>query len=191
MSVWVLHQKLTLEEEQHILERTHLALPFEGLPDLSMINNQFDCQSLLRALHPELPPEVIALKADGIWNRFHNLNLEDSIVVPLPLTAKVAIAQISGPYAYQVGEEGSDCHLIPVTWFPKLHLFFAFGRQRHILANTGIALYEVTDVAAKRAIISKLPFRYNRFTGWKWWWVWGFIGILIVKRVYEMLAHGI
>lgn len=189
MTVWILQQNLTLDEEKEIFERTELVLPFDDLPDLSGVYTMHECQNLLRTLYPDAPPESIMRQSENIWSKYSNLYMEDTVAVPLPRIGKVALAQITGPYQYRVSVENpNERHVIPIKWYPKMHLFFAFGRQRHIFVNLQQRLYEVKEHAAIRAIHNKLPFGYNRFSGWKWLWIWGIIGAIMVMRLVHRLG---
>jgi hypothetical protein len=185
MSVWVLHEKLTPDEEQHIHERTHLSLPFEGLPDLSQVHNLAQCQHLLRALHPKDAIETLALKADRIWSQYSGLQLEDLVAVPLPASKKVALCRISGSYTYRVDINSLDVHLLPVTWYPGVYSFKSFGRQDYVFHPTGNRLYAITNPQAARAIREKLPHSYNRFRHFKW--VWAIIFALGLVRLFARL----
>jgi hypothetical protein len=185
MTMWVLHEPLTLEDEQRIYDRTHLTLPFDNLPDLSLVRSNVECQHLLRALYPYYPPETIALKADRIWQHFSGLQLDDTVAVPLPLTGKVALGKISGPYVYKVDESNEDVHQIPVTWYPGPHLIQSFGRNRSMFRNNTVPLYTINDQPSRRSIQEKLPYKYNRFVRFKW--VWVIIFILAVVRTYSHL----
>ena len=188
MTIWVLHEPLTLEEEKNIHERTHLTLPFDNLPDLSQIRSQQECQQLLKALYPYYPPESIALRADRIWSQFSNLQLDDTIAVPLIHTGKVALAKISGAYMYQVDGNKQDVHHLPVTWYPKIYLLQDFGRNRDVFAST-TPLYTVNDGQAKRAIREKLPYRYNKFVKLKWIWAI-IIALAAIRTTMHLLGKG-
>ncbi len=56
MTVWALQLNLSKEEEERITERTHLPLPFDGMPDLSQVASSTQCRKLFMALYPGEPP---------------------------------------------------------------------------------------------------------------------------------------
>jgi len=167
MTIWLLHQTLTTEEEAHIQERSHLALPFEGLPDLSLITSPVECKHLLAALHPQDPPESINRRFDALWPRYAGLHGEDIIAVPLHARKAVALAEVTGPYHYEVGKDGADRHLIPVKWHPGPVPLYKFRKHKDIFARRE-RMFEVTNAEARIAIRDRLPHRYNRFVKWKW-----------------------
>jgi len=168
MSVWILHQKLSAETESGLLQTSHVQLPFDDVPDLSYVSNQWQCKNLLHSLHPEKPPEAIALMVDRIWQIFSNIAIDDTVAMPLPHSKMVAIARISGRYEYNVGSEGDDRHSIPVEWYPKLASFSSFGKFKQMFLDTGSPMREVTDKESRVKILEKLPHKYNRFAKWKW-----------------------
>lgn len=168
MSMWVLHQRLTPDEEAHIFERTHLNLPFEGLPDLSQVANQGQALQLLRMLHPDEPPESLTLRMDRFWHIFSNLQAEDIIVVPLPSMKEVVLAEVAGGYQYDVGDKGSDIHLIPVKWHTVRVPASRFNKHKEVFSSYGQPMYEIIAQETRVAVRDQLPHKYNRFARWKW-----------------------
>jgi predicted Mrr-cat superfamily restriction endonuclease len=188
MSVWVLHQELTPQEEETILERTHLKLPFEGLPDLSFVNSKEECTRLIRSLFSNEPPETIALKADLIWTQFSEVQMEDAIAVPLPSSEAVAIARVSGRYCYNVGDSKEDAHLIPVTWIGGKVKFKQFGNSRSVFNKGSRSFFQVASRPDRIAILSRLPHTYNRFVKLKW--LLAIFMALGLVRLYVRITHG-
>ncbi len=188
MSVWLLHLTLSREEEEQIQQRTHLPLPFEGLPDLSVISSQRECMHLLRALHPNDSPESLTLKLDRIWNQFSNLHLEDIIAVPLLLSGKLALAKISGHYTYDVSMKGDDVHTIPVTWYPRLETLRSFRRNKSTLTAGTHRLVMITDQTLSRAIYQRLPYKYNRFAKMRWIMII-FLIIAQMRLIMRLTGH--
>jgi predicted Mrr-cat superfamily restriction endonuclease len=188
MSVWVLHQELTPQEEEKILERKYLALPFEGLPDLSFINSKEECAQLVRALFSNEPPETIALKADRVWGQLSEIQMEDTITVPLPASDAVAIARVCERYHYKVDEAGGDRHLIPVEWLSDPIKLKRFGNTRSVFNKGNSRFYQVTSRPDRIAILNTLPHKYNRFVKLKWLIVI-FMALGAVK-LYVMITRG-
>lgn len=166
MSVWTLNLPLTPGEEESIMQRTHLPLPYHNLPDLTHITTQAEATRMLRTLHPSEPPESLHTMRDKFWNLHAFLQTEDLIAIPLPAHFQVAIAKITGPYQYHVGPGGTDLHLIPVTWPASPVPMQKFRKHHTIFSLPGMR--EVTDRDARLAIYGKLPHGYNRFDKWKW-----------------------
>ena len=168
MTIWMYYESLTPEEEAHIRDRKHLALPFEDLPDLSMIKNPVECRHLLQALHPDDPPETIARKTERIWKLYGTMQVEDIIAVPLPSRKEVAIAEVKHPYHYMVDTKGNDVHRIIVKWHKKRAKFRAFKRHPEALHKGSEKISEVKKPALRAIIRDRLPHSYNRFAKWKW-----------------------
>jgi len=166
MTIWVLQQNLTPEEEKHIQERAHLLLPFDGLPDLSTITSPLMGRQLIKALHPDDPPEAVTRRFEYFWNRYSNLQIEDIIVVPLRASQQAALAEVMGIYQYRVGEAGADVHLIPVKWHKRVPLS-KFRKHKELFASAE-PMVEVANAEARVALRDHLPHSYNRFAKWKW-----------------------
>jgi predicted Mrr-cat superfamily restriction endonuclease len=165
MSVWIIRQNLSADEESRILEQPYILLPFEGVPDLSTVSNPYQLRTILKTLHPDAPPETITREESRIWEQFTHIQADDTVVVPLPYRRQVAIAQITGRYEYAVGEGGRDEHKVPVTWNAKLLDQSVFAPN--LLANAG-KMSEVTDRDARIKIRDQMPHSYNRFAKWRW-----------------------
>lgn len=166
MTVWIMQQGLSPEEETQILAAGYLLLPYEGITDLTHIHNAQEARHMLRLLNPADPPETITRQLDAFWPLHTTLQPEDIIAVPLPATQKVALARVGGPYEYRTSFEAGDTHLIPVEWLRDPVPMRAFGKHRELFTRPG--LFEVTDVDARTAIRGQLPHSYNRFHKWKW-----------------------
>ena len=179
MTIWILRELLTPEEEAHIEERTHLTLPFEDLSDLSMVTSQVECRHLLQALHPDDPPETIARKTERIWRLYGGLRAEDIIAVPLNSRQELALAEITKKYHYEVGDGGSDVHQVVVKWHEKRVPWRSLRKHKDLLESRGEKLVEVTNPDARTIIRDRLPHSYNRFAKWKWILVLFFIMGLI------------
>jgi predicted Mrr-cat superfamily restriction endonuclease len=167
MSIWVIQQKFTPEEEAAVRQRTHLLLPFEGLPDLTMVKSRVQAMQLLKVLHPDEPPESLSRRLDRFWSQYHGLNAEDVVAVPLPASQKMALAQVTGAYEYAVGPEGGDIHRVPVEWYGVDIPFQKLIRHKELF-QSGIPMFEVTEAEARMALHGKLPYSYNRFNKWRW-----------------------
>lgn len=166
MSVWVIHQSLSPSDEEKIHQRAGVFLPFENIPDLSLVRSQGNFRELLTKLYPELPPESIMLTLDRMWAQFSGVQMDDIVVVPLPAKKSVAIGRVNGPYRYAT-EDGRDLHMFPVEWYPVLPTVASFGKFKTIFENPQ-RMFEVTDKEARIKIHDKLPHRFNRFAKWKW-----------------------
>lgn len=169
MSVWVLHLPLTVAEEEALNRRTHLPLPFDDMPDMSMVGSIEQCRHLLRALYPDDPPEAIDRKIDLTWRQYAGLRIEDIIVVPLPSKKELAIAEVAGRYEYHVGEQGEDTHRVAVKWHDKRVPISKFGKFKHVFDATELSkMYEIADAEPRTIIRDRLPHTYNRFAAIKW-----------------------
>lgn len=186
MSVWVLHLPLTRQEEEAITSRSFLPLPFEGLPDLSMINNLQECRHLLMALYPDDPPETISHKIDKFWRQYAGLREEDLIAVPLQNRQELAIAQVTGHYTYQVGEAGKDIHTVPVNWHKRRVPFRKFGKFKTWFypARIDDPMVEIGDEEPRIIIRDRLPHSYNRFAKLKW-----FLLFVIAVKGFMFLVY--
>ena len=185
MSIWILHQRMTEDEEAHIFERKHLHLPFDGLPDLSQVSSPAQAMQLLRVLYPGEPPESLARRRDRFWNLFSGIQVEDIIAVPLKASRQVVLAEVTGRYQYDVGDKGSDIHLIPVKWYESRIPMGKFSKHKEIFLAQGEAMVEVTAQEARIAIRDKLPHKYNRFARWKW-----LLMLFFLMNILAMLTQG-
>lgn len=167
MSIWILRQQLTADEEAHLTTRPYIILPFDHIPDLSSVVNAQELRDILQALDPEAPPESINMKLERIWQQYTSLHMEDVVVVPLTHSKKVAIGEISGRYHYKVDENGKDVHTMGINWHPQLISHLVFGKHKHLFTNN-FTMQEVTDKEARIKIMDQLPRSYNRFAKWKW-----------------------
>jgi predicted Mrr-cat superfamily restriction endonuclease len=188
MSIWLLHVKLTPEEEAHIEQLAHLKLPFGDLPDLSMIHTALECRHLLQALYPDEPPEALMRRVERIWPYYSGLQAEDIIAVPLPLRREVALAELTGGYIYRVGVSGADVHLIPVKWHSRRVPFRALRKHAEMLKAGVLTLSEVGNAEARIIIRDRLPHGYNRFVKWKWLLVVFFL-MGLVRLIGRLLEH--
>lgn len=183
MTVWVRHQALSAQEEAQIEQRTHLTLPFETLPDLSMVNTQAELRQLLQTLHAGEPPEAIALKQDRIWAIFGELQIGDLIVVPLAHSPEIALAEMSGRYCYR-NNGTEDIHFIPVTWhkrFPARKL----GKHKDLILRVPTHIMApVENRMARTAVRNTLPHSYNRFVKWKW-----LLGLFFLMGIARVAHH--
>jgi predicted Mrr-cat superfamily restriction endonuclease len=168
MTVWVMRQRLSAEEEPALTAKTDLQLPFDGLPDLTHVENQSQARQLLAALYPAEPPEALRMRLDRFWHQYAGMHIEDIIAVPMPHSQQVAIAEVTGKYHYRVGEGGSDLHLIPVRWHDRRASMRKLSKHKELFSESAPALREVSDVEARTAIRDHLPHGYNRFARWKW-----------------------
>ena len=166
MSVWILQQPLTPDEELRIATAAYLILPYDNLPDLTYINTVEKARKLLRMLYPDEPPETISRKLEQFWPLHTGIEVDDIIAVPLPVTKKMALAQVSGSYVYSVGHDCGDLHLLPVTWLRDDAPMSALRKYKQLLIQPG--MQEVTDLDARTSIRSLLPHSYNRFHKWRW-----------------------
>ncbi|MDE3036893.1 MAG: hypothetical protein KGJ21_00345 [Pseudomonadota bacterium] len=168
MTIWILRQAITPDEEAHVAGRVHLVLPFGEAPDLSGISDLAALRRLLQALHPEDPPETITRRAERIWPLYNGMAIEDIIAVPLPSRRELALAEVTGRYHYQVGAGGADVHLVPVKWHDKRVSYGALRRYPELLAPERPPMFEVGSPKARVLIRDRLPHCYNRFARWKW-----------------------
>lgn len=179
MTVWVLHQALTPEEEATLDQRDRVVLPFAGLPDLSQVPDFWKLKEAIAALNPDWPPETVSRLAERHWQLFEALQPEDIIAVPLPARQEVLLAEVSGKYGYQVGEDGQDVHTVQVTWYKQRVPLAKFGKHKAIFDVRGESLYEVADIEARTAIRNHLPHGYVKFVRLK--------KLLIVFLIFEAI----
>ena len=168
MTIWVLRQSLTAEEEARIFGHTNLILPFDGLPDLTHVTTKQEARQLLNALYPDDPPESISRKIERFWQQFTSLQAGDLIAVPLPLSQSLVLAEITGHYHYRVDDNGGDVHLIPVSWYSKRIPLKKFAKYKEVFNTSSPPLSEVSVPEIRIALRDHLPHGYNRFAKFKW-----------------------
>lgn len=187
MTVWVLRQELTAEEEKNIFTQADVRLPFDNLPDLSHVASPLAARQLIKTLYPGEPPEAIGRRVERFWNHFSSLQVEDLVVVKLPTLNVAVIGSVSGKYHYEVGPGGSDIHLIPVTWNPK-EIKLARFRHKEIFDASNPPLMEVTTPDVRVALRDYMPHSYNRFAKFKWLLVVFFL-MTIIRMLHGMLQQ--
>jgi hypothetical protein len=178
MTIWVLHQELSEQEQEAIAQRTHLQLPFDGLPDLSAVRSAGECRRLLQSLHPGEPPETLTRRIERVWSILGQVAPEDIIAVPLSARREVALAEVTGPYAYQ------GAHLLPVKWHTRRITPARTRKLRTLFAPGGLPMFEVTRPDERIAIRGYLPHGYNRFVRWKW-----LLGLFFFMGVLRMILR--
>src|SRR5690606_19146360 len=117
----------------------------DGLPDLTQVNNQGDFKRLLQSLDFDAPPETITRRMERLWKRYSEVQVEDIFMIPLPTRQEIALAEITGPYAYRVSPAGEDIHTFPVSWHEKRISFRRFFRHKAILVPGGNPMQEITQ----------------------------------------------
>ena len=183
MSMWLLQQALTPEDEAGIFARDVLWLPFDGLPDLTHVTGIAEAKKLLAMLYPDEPPEAVTRRVDRFWHCFNDVQIDDIVVVPLTVTQLVAVAEVSGAYRYQVGVDGQDVHLLPVRWYEKKIPLAKLQKHKAQLGG-GERMREITDAETRVAIRDRLPHSYNRFAKWKW-----LLGLMFAMGLVQMLRR--
>ncbi len=168
MTVWVLYQSLTPQEESTLRERPYVTLPLENLPDLSRVTNLADLRRLLQVLHAEAPPETVTRLADRAWKYYSELQPEDIVAVPLKSKDEVALAEVTGKYEHRMGDGGEDIHTVPVKWHKKPAPMRLMKKLKIEHDQKNNPMIEVTMREGKIALMDYLPYSYNRFSKWKW-----------------------
>lgn len=184
MTVWILHLPMSAEEEQRITARAFLPLPFSQAPNLGGIGGLQQLKQLLQALHPDDPPETIHRKAAPVWEQYSAMQKDDLVAVPLVHRRAVAVAEVTEPYVYR-GEAGEqERHAMQVQWAQKQ----APLRVLQVTAPDRLRLEEVHDAKQRLQLRACLPYRYNRFSGWRWILV-VFMGLSLMMLVLRMLQQ--
>lgn len=180
MTVWIAHQELTAEEEENLAGRPYIVVPWKDLPDLSAIHSRDGMKSLLQSLMPDAPPETVGTRLAAIWPIFKNVHPEDLVAVPLPMSKKLLIGEVTGGYHY-IKEQG--LHSFPVQWQEKPVPMIRFGRMAEKFSDTTRGVYEVDDVKLRTRIRDFVPLGHNRFRHFKW-----ILGIAFLMQLAR-LAH--
>lgn len=168
MTVWVLHQQLTPQQEADIRQSPEVRLPFDALPDLSMVSGENDLKRLLQSLYPEDPPETLTRRVDKYWKIFSELHPEDVLAVPLSSRKEALVAEVTGPYRYYMDSDNSDVHVVPVKWHERTIPRHGLMKLKELFEYSGERMFEVTNKEARTVIRDCLPYKYNRFVKMKW-----------------------
>jgi predicted Mrr-cat superfamily restriction endonuclease len=168
MTVWVLHQKMTKDEENTIAQSTTLGLPFNDFPDFTSVKTQGEYRRLLMTLHPDAPPERISRLLERSWKLHSAIHIEDIIAVPLPFAGEVILAEVIGPPEYHVGDAGTDVHRMPVKWHEKRLSLQKLRKHKALFSGADTGIFEVTSAEVRTLLRDRLPHKYNRFARWKW-----------------------
>jgi predicted Mrr-cat superfamily restriction endonuclease len=177
MTIWIVHIKLSPDEEVHIGERSHLPLPFGDLPDLSGVSSPAQARQVIRNLYHDDPPESHSRRFDSFWNAFSGLQREDIIVVPLPIANELAFAEVMEPYSYSA----SEGHRAQVTWYRLRVTGRKLGKYKDVFAEGSIKIFEVKDVETKNAIRGWLSHSHQKF-GWMKW-------LIIIYPLMKLLTY--
>lgn len=185
MSIWVLHLPMSEAEEKAVTAREFLPVPLSGLPDLTLVTNASECKHLLSAMHPDEPPETLNRRAERVWRLRSQVVEEDIIAVPLPGKSELALAEVTGPYAYRLDEKGGDVHGYPVKWHEKRVPFRAYMRHKEVLTAGSEPMRELVQRELAAPIRDRLPHPWNRFVWIKWILV-VFIGWRMINYLVNM-----
>ncbi len=102
------------------MSATHLPLPFEGSAgSLGDYPAGGMPPAYCRCSIPMMRRKPSTARPSASGNSIQRLHNEDIIAVPLMARQEVALAEVTGRYHYQVGENGEDMHLMPVKWYEK------------------------------------------------------------------------
>lgn len=184
MTVWIRHMALSPGEEDKVTREERIALPLNGLPDLSMVDSPVVLRHLLEALHPDAPPEKLLRLQERTWQMAKGIEPEDIIAIPLKHKKTMVLAEVSGPYGYDTDASGDDMHYFPVQWNKKTIPFRRFGSETSAFAGGGSFIEEVTDAKMRTTIRNAMPYSYNRFTAIKW-----LLGAFVVWRFIEFMVQ--
>jgi predicted Mrr-cat superfamily restriction endonuclease len=184
MTVWLLYQSLKPEEEVKLRQQPYVALPLADVPDLSRVMNLADCRRLLQAIHPDAPPETINRLADRVWKYYSEVHPGDIIAVLLRSREEIALAEVTGKYEYRMGENREDIHTMPVKWHEKTAPMRVLKKLKLSSDEQGSRLVEITHRDGKIALMDHLPYKYNRFSKWKW-----VIAILVGIHAVSFIIH--
>lgn len=191
MSVWVLHQPVEHGQETQLLERPHVIIPWQGIPNLAGIHSQRELMKLVQQLMPDAPPETLSLKSQVVWDSFSQLHKEDIIAVPLPQTNQIALAEVTGGYEYQAAQVGRPAqHVYPVRWHGQLVPLARFGAHVSRLCDESVPLWQVENDKLRGLIRDQLPLGYNRFRYFKWLLAVAFVLHLINFLINQLGGQG-
>lgn len=180
MSVWILNPAFTESEEATFIEHSELPLPFAGLPDLSGVESEFAMRALIAAVHPELPPESINRRAEIAWRNYHELALEDLVLVPYAQGRLAALAEVTERYRYYV-QDGVDRHSASIRWL-NTHIPRKKLAALSLLLANPVPMQLVDNGDQRKHVYRLLDRPYNRFVKWQW-----LLGVAIVAQVAVML----
>jgi len=183
VSVWVLRQSLTAEQEQQIAQQPVLMLPFKGLPDLSGTQSEGALQAMMRQLQPDTPFETIHRQAEIHWRNLSQLRIEDLIIVPLPHNKSAALAQVSDRYRYGVSHAGEDMHQVGVQWLQPVIPLRKVPALAKLFASP-ILMQPVEHAEQRAQVYALLKRPYNRFIKLRW-----IMGIVITVQLVAMLVQ--
>ena len=179
----MLRTSLTQEQEAAFIEKNSLPLPFDGIPDMSAVRSLAQCKALVKALHPDAPPEQIQGQGERLWNLYDALESDDTLAVYFPESKIVRLARLTGKYHYTVGEDGQDLHAMDIVWYRHKPIALSrFGHNKELFIEGSQTLVQVKDKKQAAAITDRLPYKYNRFKRIKWVLV-ALVGLKILERL--------
>ena len=179
MTVWVLQQNLSPEEEARIEEHVDVVLPFAHFPSLHGYQHPHELRRVIGNLYPDLPPESVNNCAENMWH-LYQIAPEDIVAVPLKARGEVALAMVSGRYAYELTAEGGGRHSVPVVWQARVSKQ-KFGKHyAMIFEQSSAPMFEISNAEDRTIIRNWLPNKYNRFARFKW--------LLVAFLIFEAIV---
>jgi predicted Mrr-cat superfamily restriction endonuclease len=160
------------------LQGHELALPAEGLADISRAQGRDQISEWLRLTRPEATPEYIAARAEHFWRLGHELLPEDSVIVRTREGSAYLIGEVAGSYRRESRAQGM-AHIWPVRW-----------RAAEVPADTVPALAQyagyagITEVTDESALASLKPYIPALRKGNAGFFKWLVIIILVFELIY-------
>lgn len=164
MSHWFIPRLLSDEAARAALAKHELALPAEGLPDISRAQGPDQIREWLKQLHPEATPETIGTLTDHFWHLARELHPEDTVI--LPLESGYLIGEIAGTARKEDRADGAF-HVWPAEWHGGIIAADALPLLKSYAACGGIT--EIADEDALKSLAPYIPaLRKNNAKIFRW-----------------------
>lgn len=104
------------EWEALTLRQSLVRIGWEELDDLSKVTSREQLVEVLRTTYQDAGSGRIANWAGQLWAFLDRIRPGDLVVLPFKHTPAIAIAEVTGPYAYRADLPSDARHVRPVKW---------------------------------------------------------------------------
>ena len=120
MALWMVRAGRHGEHEQRFLDTNRVYVTWWGLKyDLSKLASKKQLQELLRKVYPDSGTGKINNHSGQIWEFAQEMMPNDWVVVPSKLKPALHVAEITGPYVFDVTADDPYYHYRDVKWIAR------------------------------------------------------------------------
>ena len=164
MTVWVVRAGRHGENEIYAIDHAVVTIGWEGLGDLSDLNNRDALQALVDQTYPDQKRTTTQIWTGEVWALRMRMQLGDLVVLPLKTRSALAVARITGEYKFVPDGPFDGKHQRSVQWIrtdlPRAEV------DQDILYSLGstLAVFQISRGNAEERIIALMEGRPPRDT---------------------------